>query len=110
MDHHVSTVLYRTRHIRSRKSIVDDEWYAIVVRDLRNGGNIEHVAPRITDRFSVQHLGLRRDRFAKVLGIVRLDKDHIVPEPAHRDIELREGPTVESTRGDNLIARFGDRR
>ncbi len=71
MQHDIRAVLDRPAEIRRRESVVDDQRNMMLMRDLRDGFDIEHIHPWIRDRLRVDQLGLGRDGVAEILRIVR---------------------------------------
>ncbi len=110
MDNHIGAMIERPGDIRRGKRVIDDQRNAMIVRDLRHRPDIEYITARIADSFAVQQSSLRRNCFAEIFRIVRLDKYEVIPKPPHGDIELRERAAIESARRHDLIARRSDGR
>ena len=109
MHHDIGAMIERPRDVGRGERVVDDQRNAVLVRDFRDRRDIQNVAARIADGLAIQHPGFGRDRFAEIFRIVGLDEYEVIAKTPHRDVELREGAAIERARGDNLVARRGDR-
>ena len=69
MHDDVGAVLDRPAEIGRRQRVVDDERQARLVRDLRDGLDVDDDAAGIGEVLDEDRLALRRQRLAEVLGL-----------------------------------------
>src|SRR5277367_924331 len=104
MHHEIRAELNRPAEIRRRKGVIDDQRNVMFVRNLRHGLNVQNIHARISDGFTVEELGLRRNGLSEVLRVVRIHKDRVNAHPAKTYVELSVSPTVERAGGNDLVA------
>ena len=80
----VCAPLERTNKPRRRDGVVNDERNAGLVRNFRNTFNVKHVVTRVTNSLAVERLGVRTDRTAPFVEIVRIFDERCI------DAELRK--------------------
>ncbi len=78
----------------------------MLVRDLRDRFDVEHIAAGIADGLAIEAPGFRCDGLAEVFGIVGLYELDVVAELAEADIELRVGAAIERAGGNQLVTRL----
>ncbi|GLJ80911.1 hypothetical protein GCM10017586_25940 [Microbacterium imperiale] len=107
----VGPQLERSQQVRRRERRVDDEGDAVAVGDRRDGGHIEHAAPRIRDGLRDEGPGARSDRRFPGVGIARVGHE------VRRDAETAEvgaqelaRALVDARRRDDVVARLEDRQ
>ncbi len=108
MEHQVGAQLERLLQPRRRERGVHQQRHAGVVRDGRHAGDVQHVQPRIAQRFAEQQLRVRPDRGAPAVDVARLDE-------GRRYAEARQGigqqvvrAAVQRGAGDDVRPRPGD--
>ena len=106
VHHDVGAVIDRTAQVRRGEGVVDHQRHVVLVRDLGDGLDVQHVAARIGDGLAVEALGLGRDGLAEVFRIVGIDELDVVAHLAEADVELRVGAAVERAGGHHFVARF----
>ncbi len=88
MDHDVGAVLDRPAQVRRRQCVVDDQRHAGRVRNRGDGGDIEHVELRVTERLGVQRLGIGFDGAPKIFRVAGVDEGRVDAElgKGHREL------------------------
>ena len=107
--HDVAPEIERAAEDRGRERVVDDQRYAVLVRDLRELGDVEHHAGRVCDGLTEYALGVRTERLLYLRGgCIRIDEREF-------DSELLEGYRKEIERtavylrgGDHMVAGVAD--
>ncbi len=77
MNDDVRAMFDRSHEVRARECVVDDERNAVLMGDFRHRFDVQNVAARIADRLGIERLGLRRNRFAEIFRIGRIDEFHV---------------------------------
>ena len=72
MYHDISTMLQRTKQIRSSEGAVYDERNAMSVSDFSNGLQINYIRIRVAKGLCVEELGIRLNGFLKVFRVGRI--------------------------------------
>src|SRR6266478_3864302 len=100
----VSAVVDRTDQIGCRQRVVDDQWYAGVAGNRRDGLDIGDAAAGVRNRLDEDRLGARRDRALETADIVGVGPCYVPAEALEGVGELVDRATVELTRRDELVA------
>src|SRR5207244_998901 len=101
----VRAPLDRPAEVWRREGRIDHEGRAVRVGDRRDALEIEHVAARIADRFTVEKLRVRTERGVPPVEVVRIDEGDLEAELALQVLELRDRAAVERGGGHDVIAR-----
>ena len=72
MYHDISTMLQRTKQIRSSEGAVYDERNAMSVSDFSNGLQINYIRIRVAKGLCVKELGIRLNSFLEVFRVGRI--------------------------------------
>ena len=75
-----------------------------VVRDLRQGLDVDHVDRRVADHLGVERLRLRRHGSLPLVEVGAVDEARIDADLPEAHVELLEAPAVEAPRRDELVA------
>ena len=106
VDHDVGAPLDRAAEIRRRERVVDDQRQLVLVRDRRDGLDVEHVAGRVADRLAVERLRVLADRRPPRVRIVGIDPRQLDVHLAQQVLELVDRAAVERRRRDDVVARL----
>ena len=80
MHDDVRAEINRPAQVRRSEGIVDHQRKAVLMRDGGYSFDIEYVAARVADRLGENAARIRRNGFAEVFGVVRLDEGRVQPE------------------------------
>src|SRR6266545_1132376 len=83
--------------------VIDDEREFMLVRNVRDGLDVEDISLRIADSLPVEQFGFRRNGPAEVFRISRIDKMYRNAETLKGQGKLIVGTTVQRTRRHHLI-------
>src|SRR5579885_98446 len=107
MHYNISSMFQGLDQVGSRQGIIDNKWYAMLVGNISNSTNIDHIQAGIAYRFRVYGFGALVNGGAEVFRVAAIHK-------AHGNAELRQGvmeevisTPIEAGRGDNFIACTG---
>ena len=96
-------VLDRAAEVRGGQGVVDDQRQTGLMRDFRHRRDIDDDAPGIGEVFDKDRLALRRQAFAEVFGLGRIDEMAGPAELLEREAELGERAAVKVARGEELV-------
>ena len=102
--HDVRPVLKRSTQVRRGKGVVDNEWQLMLVGNISNGLDVEHVGLGIADGLPVEQFRLRCDGTAELFWVSGIDKVHLDAKALKCQGKLVIRATVQGARRDHLIA------
>ena len=102
----VGPVLDRPAEIGSGERVVDDERQARFMGDCRDALDVDHDAAGVGEIFDEDRLALRRQAFAEIFRVARIDEMAGPAELLERQPELGERAAIEIARGDEFVARL----
>ncbi len=109
VDDDVGAVLEGLDEVRRRDRVVDDQRDAVLVRDVRDGADVEHVDLRVADGLGEEELRVGPDRGGPLLGVVLvLDEGRLDAELGERVLEEVVRAAVDRARRDEVVAGLGD--
>ena len=62
MDRDRRAVLERAQQCRRRQRVVDDQWDRVLIADVADGADVEHIVAGVGERLGEQRAGVRADR------------------------------------------------
>merc|ERR1711963_1342004 len=80
VHNNIGTMLEGAHQVGRSRSVVNDEWQAVLVRDFCPPLQVDDKASWIGDRLAVKRLGLRRDGFLDTCEVVRWAEGDVPPE------------------------------
>ena len=105
----VGTVLERTDEVRGRDRVVDDERHVVLVRDVGDERDVEHVDLRVADGLGEEQLGVGAHGGGPLVGVVLVfDEGDLDAELRERVLEEVVGAAVDRGRRDDVVARLRD--
>ena len=110
MHHDVRAEIDRPGQERGGEGAVDHERHTDVVCEPGDGGNVQHVDPRVADRLAEEQLRVRPRRALKVPRVGRLDEGGLDAEAPQRVVQQVVGAAVDRGRGHDVVAGGEDRR
>ncbi len=109
VGHDVNAVFNRTAENRSRECVIDNHRNAVLVGDVSEALEVEHLACRVCNRFAEEALGVRAEcLFNFFVARVLIDKRAFDAELLHGDGEKIARTTVNSGSADEMVAGFAD--
>ena len=106
MHDDVGAVVEGPAQIGRGHGVIDDQRHAGLMRDLRDGLDIDDHAARIGQAFDEDRLHLRRHRRAEILRVGGIDKDRVPAELLEAARELRNRSAIELAGGQEFVARL----
>ena len=98
-----------TDEVRGGHGVVDDERDAVVVGDLADALDVEHVVARVGEHLTVERLGVRADGGAPLLEVVRVvDEGDLDAHLRQRVVEQVVRAAVQRRAGDDVVAGLGE--
>ena len=82
--------------------VIDDQWYAVTMSDLRQSFNVANIAGRIADGLGKNRLGITVDELFNRIGLVAVGKagcdaltrQDVGEQGVRRSVKLRNGNDV----------------
>ncbi|CAM4172240.1 hypothetical protein ACAN107058_23330 [Paracidovorax anthurii] len=108
VHHDVGAVLDRAQQVGAGHGVVHDQRHAVVVRHLRQRGDVGHVAQRVADGFDEHRLGPRVDVPGEARRIARIGEARGDALARQRVGEEVVGAAVERAGRDDVVARLRD--
>ena len=103
VNDNIYTMLEWLHQIRCGERIIDDNWNAVLMRDIGNRIKIQRVQARIAQRLGIDCFCMLVDCSAEIVRIAAIDKAHIDTKLGQCIVEEIIGTTIETCGGDNLI-------
>jgi hypothetical protein len=100
----IRAMLEGLEQVRRRKGRIDQQRYAVLMRDPGDRGNIQHVEPRIAERFAEQQAGVRAQRGAPAVQIAGFDESRFDAEAAQRVVQQIVRAAIQGARRDDVCA------
>jgi hypothetical protein len=105
----VGAVLEGTDQVRGCDRVVRDQRDTVLVRDVGDASDVEHVRLRVADRLREEQLRVGTDRTAPLVEVVLvLDEGRLDAELRERVLEEVEGTAVDGARRHDVVARLRD--
>ncbi len=109
VQHDVGAPLDGPDQVRGRHRVVDHQRDAVIVRDGRDAGDVEHVVLRVRHRLAEEGLGVRTDRRLPLLEIVGVvDEGDLDAQLGQRVVEQVVGAAIQRGRRHEVAARLGE--
>ena len=107
--HDIDAVFNRTAENRSRECVIDNHRNAVLVGDVSEALEVEHLACRVCNRFAEEAFGVRAESlFNFFVARVLVDERAFDAELLHRDGEEVARAAVNSGSADEVVAGFAD--
>ena len=103
VDDDISPVLKRAIEVRRQGGVIDDQWDAGFLGNLRNLREGEDIEARVAETFTVKGFGVSLNRFAEVLGIVAVDKGDLNTELGQGVVEKVVSAAVKLGNRDDVV-------
>ena len=107
MDDDIRAPLERPEKVRCGKRVVDHQRDAEFMSDGSNFFKRKNIDARVAQCLAIDQLGIRPDSAAEILGIARIDKGHLDPQPRQGVGELVIGPAIKRGGRDDVVAGAG---
>ncbi|MCY1360848.1 hypothetical protein D3C81_1016680 [compost metagenome] len=94
----------RAQQVGRGEGRIDQQRDAVVLAELRQRGDVEHVQPRVAQRLAEQQFGIGADRGAPGVDVARLDEGGLDAEAAQRVVQQVVRAAVQRRRGHHVRA------
>ena len=108
VDDDIAAVLERLHQVRRGQRVIQDERYAVLVRDIGHRTNIQRIQARVAHGFREDRFGALVDGGAQVLRVAAVKEADGNADLGQRVVEQVIGAAIQAGRGDDFISRVGD--
>ncbi len=86
------------------KGVINDERDAGIVSDISNGADVQYIAARVADGFTVEGSRARGESAAIIFRVGAIHEDRVNTPGAEGQVELCVGTSVKATGRDQIIS------
>ena len=110
MHDNVCPMLKGPAQIGRGKGVINNEREFMLVRNVGNSPDVEHIGLGIADGLPVEQFGFRRDGATEIFRVSRIDEVDLDAKALKRQGKLIVRATIEGARRHHLIPRLQQRR
>src|SRR2546421_2801783 len=104
MHDNIGTMLKGAAQIWCSKGVINDEGDASLVRDISNGVDIQYIATRVANSFTVEGTRARGESTTIIFRVGTIHEDSVDTPGAQGQVELRVGTSIETAGRNQIIS------
>ena len=105
----IRAVIQRFQEVRRGEGRIDEERNLVLVRELAQHRQVQHIEAGIAEGFAIEHFGIRADRRTPGIDVARVNEAGIDAKAAQRVVEQIMRAAVKCARSDDVRPGPGNR-